>query len=166
MGGHKKIWAVGFLICAIAILFCVGSLFRQHVEQQLLPPEHRVTTMEIHYTGGSCLVDLTDQEAALELTERQPLMLHIRQNPGRFIITGVPDSYFTRTDGTSGKPVDGDFVLDMEHKELVVFVGNGPKLENMVLLGRVYDVIDETVPQTPEFDVFLQTAKKDKSSNK
>lgn len=75
----------------------------------------------LSFEGGHAVLGLYDTPAALELSERQPLVVPLQHKDGRIVLPDMPPVVLSDADKTEMTPKIGDIAFDTTTQELVIF---------------------------------------------
>lgn len=109
----------------------------------------------LSFEGGHAVLGLYDTPAALELAERQPLVVPLQRKDGRIVLPDMPPVVLSDADKTDMTPKIGDIAFDTTTQELVIFCQPEDTVSTLIPVGRVIGGMNYLLQTDGEFAGYL-----------
>lgn len=111
----------------------------------------------LSFEGGHAVLGLYDTPAALELSERQPLVVPLQHKDGRIVLPDMPPVVLSDADKTEMTPKIGDIAFDTTTQELVIFCQPEDTVSTLIPVGRVLGGMNYLLQTDGEFAGYLMS---------
>lgn len=157
-------FAVLGLITAVFLFFLTGYVHCKQVGNQP-PAGHNafifgdahsyVAESRLSFEGGYAVLGLYDTPAALEFSERQPLVVPLQRQGNRIVLPGLPPAVVPAEDVTGMKPDIGDIAFDTNTQSLVIFCQKEEPAPNLIPVGHVVGGMNYLLQTQGDFEGYL-----------
>ncbi|MCI7059739.1 MAG: cyclophilin-like fold protein [Megasphaera elsdenii] len=98
---------------------------------------------------------LYDTPAALEFSERQPLVIPLQRQGNRIVMTGLPQVVVPNQNMIGMKPDIGDIAFDVNTQSLVIFCQKEEPAPNLIPVGHVTGGMNYLLQTQGDFEGYL-----------
>lgn len=109
----------------------------------------------LSFEGGHAVLGLYDTPAALELAERQPLVVPLQRRDGRIVLPDMPPVVLSDADKTEMTPKIGDIAFDTTTQELVIFCQPEDTVSTLIPVGHVIGGMNYLLQTDGDFAGYL-----------
>lgn len=160
---HAGLAALG-LMTAVFLFFLTGYVHCKQAGSQ--PPvghtafifgdaHSYVAESRLSFEGGYAVLGLYDTPAALEFSERQPLVVPLQRQGNRIVLPGLPPVVVPHEDATGMKPDIGDIAFDVNTRSLVIFCQKEEATPNLIPVGHVVGGMNYLLQTQGNFEGYL-----------
>lgn len=114
-----------------------------------------VAESRLSFEGGYAVLGLYDTPAALEFSERQPLVVPLQRQGNRIVLPGLPPVVGSNEDVTGIKPDIGDIAFDTQIQSLVIFCQKEDPSPNLIPVGHVTGGMNYLLQMQGAFEGYL-----------
>lgn len=160
---HAGLAAIG-LITAVFLFFLTGSVPCKQAGSQptvghnafIFGDAHSyVVESRFSFEGGHAILGLYDTPAALEFSERQPLVIPLQRQGNRIVMTGLPQVVVPNQNMIGMKPDIGDIAFDVNTQSLVIFCQKEEPAPNLIPVGHVTGGMNYLLQTQGDFEGYL-----------
>lgn len=165
IAGGLTMAAAGILIsCSVLFSGCDACPAKEWGQQEEKSQEPMISEADcmsyikqanVFFEGGKAVIGFYDQEAAMEFTERQPLVVQLEHVPGKIVLKNVSDSVFERQSVITSGPAVGDIVMDVNKRYIAICCEPMTASPGLVPLGHVISGMENLERMEGIFDVFV-----------